>query len=161
MAIHNADYVLGNYTSFSDTYTQINSKPLLTTLLGGKAGMNPLMIPAYYLKKGYKVGFYPKLEDVPEDSDAYIVLYIYREIETINNKEYEGAPGAHYVAVERDSSTGELIPYNDNSWEGEPLESFYDFYDNDTASVKRVVVFTVDKPDTAGGSTAGAQTTVE
>lgn len=71
--------------------------------------MNPITIRRYYQEKGYEVDLYINPRNVPKTYDAYIMFYAYLD----SNK--EGIPfGAHYIAIEYDDQTGQLIGYNNN-----------------------------------------------
>ena len=128
MAISNVNQVLGVKTDFGNTSYSLNSNRGFTTLMGGTRGMNPLVIGPYYRSKGYQVGLYLNTSDVPKNSDAYIMCYLYNNTDA-NGKE---ALGGHYIAVTYNPSTDKFTAYNNNN-DGKLEEgySFTDFLAND------------------------------
>jgi hypothetical protein len=103
-------------------------------------GMNPLVVGNYYRTKGYDVDLYTNSDEVPNTYDAYIMFYGYTK------ENGDGKYGAHYIAIEYDDETGQLIAYN-NEWESK-IDSESDFSDFLPDKVGfDLFIWGIDKPD--------------
>jgi hypothetical protein len=140
IAINNANQLLGDGTKFIDTYDELNSRSQWTTVRNGEMGMNPLVVGNYYRTKGYDVDLYTNSDEVPNTYDAYIMFYGYTK------ENGDGKYGAHYIAIEYDDETGQLIAYN-NEWESK-IDSESDFSDFLPDKVGfDLFIWGIDKPD--------------
>lgn len=105
MAIHNANQLLGEDTTFQDTYAALQKRSLRTASFFGLFGTNPFEIGRYFREKGCRVRLYRDPERVLLTHDAYIALYLYREKRGL---------GAHYVAARYVPETGRFTIFNDD-----------------------------------------------
>ena len=141
IAINNANYVLGDKTDYGQTAYNLNSNRGVTTLLGGKSGMNPLVIGSYYRSKGYRVGLYLNTNDIPKNGDAYIMCYLYN----YTDRSGKVTTGGHYIAIAYDPNTKKLTAFNNNK-KGE-IEEKPDFIDFLPAGHKQYCVWVIEDPN--------------
>jgi len=104
-AIQNANQILGINTRFDELIYSIQKEYQVTTNLFGKLGMSIDALCGYYINAGATVTDYDSRSRIPNNHDAYIVMYSYRTS--------DGTIGAHYVAAEYDKSNGCFKVYND------------------------------------------------
>jgi len=104
-AIQNANQILGINTRFDELIYSIQKEYLVTTNLFGKLGMSIDALCGYYINAGATVTDYDSHSQIPNNHDAYIVMYVY--------KDTNGNLGAHYVAAEYDKTNVCFKVYND------------------------------------------------
>jgi len=104
-AIQNANQILGINTRFDELIYSIQKEYLVTTNLFGKLGMSIDALCGYYINAGATVTDYDSHSKIPNNHDAYIVMYVY--------KDTNGNLGAHYVAAEYDKTNVCFKVYND------------------------------------------------
>lgn len=148
MAINNANQVLGDKTDFGNTSYTLNSDREFTTLLGGTLGMNPLVVGSYYRSKGYRVNLFLNPSNVPKTSDAYIMLYFYKDQDIDRN---EGI-GGHYIAVTYNPSTDKFTAYNNQYGKSQEEDSLDKFLPTDPYGYCVWGIEDPDKPQSIGSA---------
>jgi hypothetical protein len=105
IAIHNVNQILGLNTRFDELLYSMQKEYQFTTNRSGKWGTSIDWLSGYYVSAGGTVKDYDSHSKIPNDHDAYIVMYVY--------KDKYGNIGAHYVAAEYDKTNDCYEVYND------------------------------------------------
>lgn len=148
MAINNANQVLGDQTDFGNTSYTLNSDRDFTTMLGGTLGMNPLVVGSYYRSKGYRVNLFLNPSNVPKTSDAYIMLYFYKDHDIDGN---EGI-GGHYIAVTYNPNTDKFTAYNNQYGKSQEEDSLDKLHPTDPYGYCVWGIEDPDKPQSIGSA---------
>jgi len=105
IAIHNVNQILGLDTRFDELLYSMQKEYQFTTNRSGKWGTSIDWLSGYYVSAGGTVTDYDSHSKIPNDHDAYIVMYVY--------KDKYGKIGAHNVAAEYDKTNDCYEVYND------------------------------------------------